>query len=172
MHDSRRRRSRVVESLCRTCGGTLRRVTLCGPHLQRLKAHGDPLAGGPYHVNRGKPYIGRGGYVYERDNGQKRPQHRLVMERHLGRPLWPDEHVHHLNGDRTDNRIENLELWSVAQPSGQRVEDKLAYARELMARYAPEEMAWYAAEDLDRPARSSPAQRRRVLARLRAITQG
>lgn len=57
------------------------------------------------------------------------------MEKRLGRRLLPKENVHHLNGNRIDNRDDNLELWSTWQPAGQRVADKVKWARELLAIY-------------------------------------
>lgn len=118
---------------------------LCGMHHQRLKVSGDPGPAGPLQFSPKRKQAGerrtwiQDGYVWCWHEGRNRTQHAVVMEAHLGRSLVPGENVHHINGDRADNRIENLELWSSSQPSGQRVADKLAWAREILATYEPVE---------------------------------
>lgn len=62
-------------------------------------------------------------------------EHVLVMSEMVGRPLHSGESVHHKNGDRLDNRPKNLELWSDSQPKGQRVRDKIAWAKEILEVY-------------------------------------
>lgn len=77
----------------------------------------------------------RKGYVFITYMGARRPLHRVRMELHLGRALTREETVHHINGNNADNRLENLELWSKSHPSGQRVEDKVKWAREVLKNY-------------------------------------
>lgn len=124
---------------CPECGANMRRAskTCKACYSTSLLNEGSPTWKGGRHITR---Y----GYVLvlnpERtalDRGSKRymPEHRLVVEQNIGRKLFAHENVHHINGIRDDNRLENLEIWSTSQPSGQRVDDKLKWATMYLEQY-------------------------------------
>ena len=128
------------------CKGRVTSRQLCQTHYQRLLKYGDPLGVSERTERRlkkpgqprngywvlflpGHPVANKNGYAFE---------HRVVMSDYLGRPLRKNENVHHINGNKLDNRIENLELWARGQPTGARVRDKLEWAESIITKYGPE----------------------------------
>ena len=108
-------------SRCQSCCG---KETNTAGRLPHGKMENSPRWKGGYVNRHGYVYI----RVYENDpyfpmaihqkrGGGEMLEHRLLMARHLGRMLTRQEHVHHINGDKSDNRIENLQLVSPANHS-------------------------------------------------------
>ncbi len=81
---------------------------------------------------QGYKTITKRGHPNQMDSKGRIREHIFVMSEHIGRPLFKNESVHHKNGDRLDNRIENLELWDKGQPPGQRIEDKVKWYIEFL----------------------------------------
>lgn len=122
------------------CEKVVKTKGLCNGHYLRKKQGrpvNTPLRGYGVHRRKTKDgYVqlwsanlpgrdGRG-YIYE---------HRHVMSEMIGRPLKPGETVHHRNGKRDDNRPENLELWVSSHPGGQRVDELVSWAKEILSEY-------------------------------------
>lgn len=101
---------------------------------------------GKHHLWKGGRSKDAGGYIRIRtghdDTGKpiRIMEHRVVMEKFLNRALLDSETVHHKNGIRTDNRLENLELKAAYHGSGQSIPDLVTWAEDVLKRYAPEKL--------------------------------
>jgi hypothetical protein len=113
-------------------------VGLCRMHYERRRRTGTLAGPNPLKAARGEGGYNGQGYRVITVNGRSVLEHRHVMELYLGRALRKGETVHHRDGNRSRNTIDNLELWTRAQPYGQRAKDLLAWAEEIVARYGPE----------------------------------
>ena len=120
------------------CEGKHNSLGYCKKHYVRFKKHGDPGQAENLKAAKGSGFLTKGGYRKITVDGKNIFQHRHVMQLHLVRELFEGENVHHINGVRDDNRLENLELWNTSQPAGQRVEDKIKFYIEFLVQYGYE----------------------------------
>ena len=112
------------------CGNTHYGLGYCKAHHRRYWRRGSTDL-----YQREPRKFKKNGYVALWSNGKQKLEHRMVMEATLGRKLLSGETVHHKNGIKDDNRPANLELWASMHPPGQRVEELVTFAKEILARY-------------------------------------
>lgn len=123
-------RKGVLKCSVDDCDRRLQARGLCSMHYNRVRETGEIGPAAPKQAPHGTGYVDRNGYRLLQIKGVRWLEHRLVLERLLGRPLAKHESVHHKNGLRSDNRPENLELFVQGHPYGQRPEDLIAFVVE------------------------------------------
>lgn len=117
------------------CGKKAQGRGYCVTHYARWKKYGEPGSAELLIAAQGEGSITEDGYRKIVHEGSYEFEHRVVMEKKLGRKLRRGENVHHIDGNRSFNDSSNLELWITQQPAGQRLEDRLVAAKALLAQY-------------------------------------
>jgi hypothetical protein len=101
--------------ICKQCGAEKEvKIYMVGRALFcSRKCHADSMRG----KKRKDDVTGNNGYRKTKTDGRPTLQHRYVMEKFTGRPLRKNEYVHHINGDKSDNRVSNLQIMTPKEHS-------------------------------------------------------
>lgn len=107
----RRNNRKLADKTCEACGRVYKPRTVTSRFCSRpcqWSMNGNPITKFEYWWVNQRGYID--GSIFVNGGWRRVKQHRWFMEKHIGRALSPSEDVHHINGDKADNRIENLEI--------------------------------------------------------------
>jgi hypothetical protein len=117
-----------ISKECNCCEATIRNW------INRFKIPPRPAAALKGERNfkwNGGRYTAKSGYVFLLIDGERKLEHRHLLEESLGRKLLSEEHIHHINGNPSDNRLENLQIMTSSDHI--KLEQKLSsFAKEIL----------------------------------------
>lgn len=134
IHYAHRRSKNLGKCSVESCSREQKSRGMCTGHRMQVLS-GLPITPLRERLKEGDRWENEQGYVLVVHNGIARLEHRVAMEMAIGRKLKSKETVHHKNGVRSDNRLDNLELWASNHPPGQRIEDLVSWAQQILGTY-------------------------------------
>lgn len=135
-------RKPIVPRRCKFCGELFepRKFRTKGPHQGNSSGLNKKQYCSKVCSNRARAqgWLDKNGYRMHGSGwrgGKATPEHHIVMEKKIGRPIRRGETVHHKNGIRSDNDPDNLELWTSRHGKGQRVSDRVENSLSFLREY-------------------------------------